>query len=224
MSTNLRAVFLHAASAAVMTYGYLHLPDVVANIRMAQTRGGHFQFLTIQGLCLAWMTMLLSLASDLAPSSKTFRRAKRIMLMTALPISIVISTVYWTLLTFMPHMILMSDPETTVPTSSGRIPKPERIPLHVDLALHAAPAISMFIDFYFLEPRFPKTVSRKGTIILSAIFGTWYSFCVEYCASYNGFFPYPFLTENPFSIRVLIYLAATSFSALSFMVLNAAHP
>ena len=107
-----------------------------------------------------------------------------------LQISIVISTVYWTLLTFMPHMILMSDPETTVPTSSGRVPKPERIPLHVDLALHAAPAISMFIDFYFLEPRFPKTVSRKGTIILSAIFGTWYSFCVEYCASYNGFCEY----------------------------------
>ncbi|KAI0327178.1 hypothetical protein GY45DRAFT_1347945 [Cubamyces sp. BRFM 1775] len=224
MGTSLGAVLLHATGAAVMTYGYLHLPDVVANIRMAQTRGGHFQFLTIQGLCLAWITMLLSLASDLTPTSKTLRRAKRTMLMIALPISIVISTVYWSLLTFMPHMILMSDPETTVPTSSGRVPKPERIPLHVDLALHAAPAISMFIDFYFLEPRFPKTVSRKGAIILSGIFGTWYSFCVEYCASYNGFFPYPFLTENPFNIRVLIYLAATSFAALSFMVLNAAHP
>ena len=43
---------LHTTAASVMTYGYLHLPDMVANIPMAQMRGGHFQFLTIQGYAL----------------------------------------------------------------------------------------------------------------------------------------------------------------------------
>lgn len=42
-------VLLHTTAVAVMTYGYLNLPDMVANIPMANMKGGHFQFLTIQG-------------------------------------------------------------------------------------------------------------------------------------------------------------------------------
>ncbi|KAI0636804.1 FAR-17a/AIG1-like protein [Trametes polyzona] len=223
MPVRLRAVLLHATAVSVMTYGYINLPDMILNIRMSEMKGGHFQFLTIQGLALAWMTMVLSLAGDFIPS-RFLRNAKRIGLMLALPLSIVISTIYWNLLLFMPHMIIMSDPEATTPTSSDRVPEPARLPLSVDLALHAAPAVSMFIDFYFFERRYSKSVSRWGSIVLAALAGSWYSWWVEHCASYNGFFPYPFLTENPFNIRVLIYAAATAFAAVSFMVLNALHP
>lgn len=79
---------LHTTAAAVMAYGYIHLPDVVANMPMADMKGGHFQFLTIQGyvsctlsygqdtltvaifsLCIAWITMVLSVGCDLIPSS-----------------------------------------------------------------------------------------------------------------------------------------------------------
>lgn len=49
MPVNPRAVLLHATGVAVMTFGYLNLPDMIANIRMAEMKGGHFQFLTIQG-------------------------------------------------------------------------------------------------------------------------------------------------------------------------------
>lgn len=49
MPVNPRAVLLHATGVAVMTYGYMNLPDMIANIRMAEMKGGHFQFLTIQG-------------------------------------------------------------------------------------------------------------------------------------------------------------------------------
>ncbi|KAL1944602.1 hypothetical protein VTO73DRAFT_3032 [Trametes versicolor] len=223
MPVNPRAVLLHATGVAVMTYGYMNLPDMIANIRMAEMKGGHFQFLTIQGLVLAWITMILSLGCDLFPS-RLLRNAKRTILMTALPVSIVISTIYWNLLLFMPHMILMADPEETTPTSSSQVSGPARLSLPVDLALHAAPAIAMFIDFYFFEPRYSKSVSRRGSIALAALSGSWYSWWVERCASYNGFFPYPFLTENPYNIRVLIYTGATVFSAVSFMVLNALHP
>ncbi|KAI0831481.1 FAR-17a/AIG1-like protein [Trametes gibbosa] len=223
MPVNIGAALLHATGVSVMTYGYLHLPDMVANIRMSEMKGGHFQFLTIQGLLLAWITMALGLGCDLSASG-LLKRIKRTILMIALPISIVISTIYWNLLLFMPHMILMSDPETTTPTSSSEVPLPERIPIEVDLALHAAPAITMFIDFYFLERRYSKRASRWGSIVLAGLAGAWYSWWVERCASYNGFFPYPFLTENPYPIRVIIYCVATSFAAVSFMVLNALHP
>ena len=78
---------LHTTAAAVMAYGYLHLPDVVANVPMHNMKGGHFQFLTIQGyvrlhvswqpsrlttgrrLCVAWITMVLSVGCDLIPFS-----------------------------------------------------------------------------------------------------------------------------------------------------------
>ncbi|KAI0709429.1 FAR-17a/AIG1-like protein [Earliella scabrosa] len=215
---------LHTTAASVMTYGYLHLPDMVANIPMAQMRGGHFQFLTIQGLCVAWITMLLSVGCDLIPASKILRNAKRAFLMSALPLAIVISVIYWTLLLAFPHLILPEDPNATEPTSSSAVPEPQRLPLHTDLALHAVPAISLIIDFYTLERKYSKNVSRYGSLLLAAIVGTWYACWVEYCASYNGFFPYPFLTHSPFNVRVAIYAGASLFAALAFMGLNALHP
>ena len=36
--------------------------------------------------------------------------------------------------------------------------------------------------------------------------------------------PYPFLTQNPFNIRVAIYVGASTFAALAFMAINALHP
>ncbi len=49
MSIKLFPFLLHTTAATVMMYGYAHLPDVVANMPMANMKGGHFQFLTIQG-------------------------------------------------------------------------------------------------------------------------------------------------------------------------------
>ncbi|KAL7283526.1 hypothetical protein ACG7TL_002960 [Trametes sanguinea] len=124
-------------------------------------------------LCLAWATMVLSLGTDLVPTSSALRTAKRTLLMIALPVAIVVSVVYWGLLLFMPNMILMSDPETTTPTSSSRVPRPEQLPLQVDLAIHAVPAISMFVDFYFFESRYSKAASRWGVLVLSAVCSIW---------------------------------------------------
>ncbi len=101
-------------------------------------------------------------------------------------LSIVISVIYWTLLLIMPHMILMGPPGETVPTSSHTVPEFERLPLHTDLALHAAPAISLILDFYAWEPKYPKFASQYGSLIVAAVLGTWYACWVEYCASYNG--------------------------------------
>lgn len=79
------AVFLHAAGAVVMTYAWMELDTLPQSAWIVTQKGGHFQYLTIQGsvyardlfglcsnislLCLdslflAWLTMALSLVSD----------------------------------------------------------------------------------------------------------------------------------------------------------------
>ena len=35
--------------------------------------------------------------------------------------------------------------------------------------------------------------------------------------------PYPFLTYNPFNIRAAIYIGASLFAAVAFVVMNALH-
>ena len=90
-------------------------------------------------------------------------------------------------------MILMGPASERVLTSSHTVPEPERLPLHTDLALHAAPAISLIIDFYALESKYPRFASRYGSIVVAAVLGTWYACWVEYCASHNGmcaYFPF----------------------------------
>ncbi|TBU35807.1 FAR-17a/AIG1-like protein [Dichomitus squalens] len=224
-TVNIFPFLLHTTAAAVMVYGYLNLPDMVANVPMHNMKGGHFQFLTIQGLCVACITMVLSIGCDLFPFSKLLRAAKRAFLMSALPLAVVISVIYWTLLLCMPHMILMGPPNSErEPSSSSTLPEPERLPLQLDLALHAAPAIALIVDFYSFEDKYTKFVSRYGSLILASALGTWYACWVEYCASYNGMFPYPFLTSSPFNVRVAIYAGASLFAAVSFMVINALHP
>ena len=144
----------------------------------------------------------------------------------------------------MPQMILMGPPNSErEPSASKTLPEPERLPLQTDLALHAAPALALIIDFYFLERKYPKFVSQYGSLILASALGTWYACWVEYCASYNGVcayhvnsviqvirvltvevVPYPFLTYSPFNVRVAIYAGASLFAAVAFMVINALHP
>lgn len=44
------AVLLHGSAAAIMAYGYNSLHNLPINGWIETQKGGHFQFLTIQGL------------------------------------------------------------------------------------------------------------------------------------------------------------------------------
>jgi len=232
MSKVAARTLLHAAAAAVMSWGFSQLRYAPGDAWIRTQKGGHWQFLTIQGLACAWLTMLISLASDLAPSVLTFRRLKRTLLMLAMPLSFVVSSIYWSLLIFMPHMMLRPveatggfvQPDELVPSSSDAAPQLMRIPLPLDLALHAAPAISMFLDFTLFEKRYSKKQAFFGGIPLCTVAAIGYATWVEYCASFNGSFPYPFLTENPPEIRKAIYAGAGSLALVTFWIVNALHP
>ncbi|OCH95044.1 hypothetical protein OBBRIDRAFT_788778 [Obba rivulosa] len=214
----------HAIALAIMTYGFASLGTLPADEWIRRQKGGHFQFLTIQGLVVALLTMAVALAADFLPSLNALKFLKRTLFMIAMPLAVVISSIYWTLLTVMPHLILRPDLGPTTPTSSATVPALQRIPLKMDLALHAAPAISLLVDFLLFERKYPRLQARYGAIVVTAIAGIWYACWVEYCAQYNGVFPYPFLTHNPFNIRVAIYAGASGLALVSFWMLNTLHP
>jgi len=200
-----------------MAYGWVALHQFVPAAWIEDQVGGHFQFLTIQGLCISFATMLLSLAVGLLPSNAALLWAKRTLLMIALPLSFVISSIYWTLMLLFPHLIL----QLAEPTSADEAPAFMMIPLSTDLALHLAPVVALVVDFFLLEKKFTAKESAKAPIMV-LIYGICYSCFVEYCTSKNGNWPYPFL-NNPLPIRLAIYGVVMAMAFGAYRALNRLH-
>ena len=74
----------------------------------------------------------------------------------------------------------------TVPISSEAAPELARIPLSLDVALHASPVISLIIDFYVFEKRYPRNEAVYEGAALCACAGVAYGSWVEWLATYNG--------------------------------------
>ncbi|KZT68198.1 hypothetical protein DAEQUDRAFT_751434 [Daedalea quercina L-15889] len=225
----MRRIFLHTVAAAIMAYGFASLKYMPVDQFISSQKGGHSQFLTIIGLWLAIMTMTLGVASDLFPTITVFRKIKRLVLMVALPISTIVTTVYWTLLIFWTEMILAArpipikspSPDELVPSFSE--PTILRIPLKIDLALHAVPAISLLAEFFFVERKYSRGQAVYGGILMTALACSSYAPWIEYCAKSNGSFPYPFLTDAPFDVRVMIYVGLSTFALVTFWIMNSLH-
>ncbi|KAG1756523.1 FAR-17a/AIG1-like protein [Suillus paluster] len=218
------ALFLHGAAVGVMAYGFLSLKKLPMDAWIRTQKGGHFQFLTIQGLASAWLTMALSLGCDILPSFTALRTAKRASLMISLPLAFVISAVYWSLLLLFPSLILQRPLLGSEPSSSLAVPELIWIPLKIDLSLHLAPLVALLADFTFFEKKYTRKQVQIGAPLVVLVCGTWYTCWVEYCASYNNTFPYPFLTENPFNIRIGIYTFVSFLAWGCFCLINALHP
>ncbi|KAJ7172592.1 FAR-17a/AIG1-like protein [Mycena filopes] len=209
------SVLLHVGAISAMTYGYNSLHHLAVNSWITAQYGGHFQYLTIQGLAVAWLTMAVGLVEDFFPSINGIRATKRMLFIAAMPIATVVSLIYWTLLLAFPHLILQALPES--PDS------PMLLPLKVDLCLHAVPAIGLLVDFMIFEHKYEKQASLN-VVPITSLCTVWYGWWVELCASKNGNFPYPFLTLNPLETRIGIYVGACIVACLSFYGLNALHP
>ncbi|OJA10951.1 hypothetical protein AZE42_04646 [Rhizopogon vesiculosus] len=217
------ALFLHGVALAVMAYGFLRSKTLPLNDRIETQTGGHFQFLTIQGLAAAWLTMAIGIGCDLLPSFTALRTAKRAFLMISLPVAIVVSAVYWSLFFFFPFLILPPQVAASEPSSSSAVPELLRIPLNVDLCLHVTPAVTLLADFLLFEKKYTKKQVQIGAPLVAFLAGTWYACWVEYCASYNKTFPYPFLTDNPLNIRIGIYASVSFVAWRCFRLVNAVH-
>ncbi|KAF4614547.1 hypothetical protein D9613_002984 [Agrocybe pediades] len=221
MAAQIFRTVLRGAALGTMVWGYQSLGGLAIDQIMRAQYGGHLQYLTIQGLALACLTMATGLLNDLLP---VFGTIKRSFMIIALPLSVVISSIYWSLIIFMPDLILQALPGDSAPSSSSDAPAPFRIPLSMDLALHAVPCISLILDFSFFEKKYTKYEVKLAPIV-AVVFSLWYTLWVEHCGKMNnGIFPYPFLTENPLNVRIGIYIGATLLSIFSFRAINALHP
>lgn len=96
----------------------------------------------------------------------------------------VISLIYWPLVILFPRLILQ--PAAAVSQSSVTAPPLMRVPLSVDLALHATPSLSILADFFLFESKYQWKDVQVGAPITTAVFALWYSLWVERCGKING--------------------------------------
>ncbi|KAF7322887.1 MFS general substrate transporter [Mycena chlorophos] len=205
-------IVVYAPLTGTIIFSYLYA--FVAEHHTSGEVCGHMQYLTIQGLAIAWLTMTIATVDDVL-SIPGLRALKRGLFIIAMPLATVVSSIYWTLLLAAPQLILQA-----MPTDSQVLMV---IPLHIDLCLHAVPAVSLLLDFVLLERRYNRTaiVWVAPAVVLGFTVG--YGWWVEHCAKQNGAFPYPFLTVNPLDIRLRIYLGAGLAAYLMLTLLNALH-
>lgn len=111
-------------------------------------------------------------------------QASFLVLISSPQLAVVISTIYWTLLFTAPNLILR--PDDSEPSSSTKSPRLSRIPVEMDVSLHAVPAISLLLDFFLLERKYTRKQAIYGGFVVAATSGLWYAWWVEECAKYNG--------------------------------------
>ncbi|WWC69613.1 uncharacterized protein I206_103556 [Kwoniella pini CBS 10737] len=219
-------IIFHIGVTAAMFDGFWGLQNLALTKDYIGTQyGGHFQYLTILGLFGTIITMFLSGVCDYLPAIQSLKTIKRVFLLFAMPVELVISSIYWSIILFAPELMLPPNPElssSSEPSAEAKDPL-FRIPLLMDLSMHALPAVALAIDFFFLEKKFKPPASNIGSFVLAATFGTGYSLWVEHCASINGSFPYPFLTIMNFQQRIMMYVGSTLMAWLVFRGLNAIH-
>jgi hypothetical protein len=104
------------------------------------------------------------------------------------PIEGFVAIMYWGLMIVDPSLLMPPDPEFY-------------LPFKLDISIHGLPAVYLWLDFLCFSPPFPKAAKPFA---LSTAAVTGYTLWMEFAASKNGRFPYPFLGElnlSPFLIR-----------------------
>lgn len=209
------ATLLHLVALGTLSWAFheLFLPGPMTDF-MATKTGGRWEYLTIlrcastlaspspsptgltepppslslarsHSLAASWLTFACALAFDLVPL-QLLSRAKTTLAVLVVPIEGLVSVLYWSL--------MLVDPALLNPaTAPGE--EPFRIPLKLDIALHALPALFLWTDFLAFSPPFPQQ-ARPAVIATTATAA--YCAWMEYCAQGNGgTYPYPMLSALP---------------------------
>ncbi|KIJ68994.1 hypothetical protein HYDPIDRAFT_164692 [Hydnomerulius pinastri MD-312] len=99
-----------------------------------------------------------------------------------------------------------------------------RMPLDVDLCLHAVPFLSLLVDFIVFENKFAYEQANTVALIVISAYGICYGAWVEHIAKFNKMFPYPFLTvRQPFSVHARTYVLAILVRMGFFRIVNDLH-
>jgi hypothetical protein len=168
-----------------------HLSLTITQNPINASYGWHFQFLTIIGLSLSTLSFLSGLLADLTLSPSLFL-AKNALAVTAAPMEVLISILYWGLRAI--------DEKLVVPEWAPKLP------LFNDLGFHALPAIVLIVDLLLFSP--PWTIAVVPAIGLSSVIAAGYWWWVEKCYEVNKFYPYPIFDEVGFEGRVALFVGS----------------
>lgn len=72
------------------------------------------------------------------------------------------------------------------PASKAMIEMLFYIPLDIDLALHAAPAIALTLDFFLFERKYSQKATYVLAPLVALVYAIWYGWWVERCGARNN--------------------------------------
>ncbi|KIV94294.1 hypothetical protein PV10_02076 [Exophiala mesophila] len=176
---------VHILGLGSFIYSYKWLVEHPNPINQAY--GWHFQYLTIIGLTLSTTTFILGILADISLSRALFT-AKNVMTLTAAPLEVLISLLYWGLRAIDPALV---------------VPPELELPWPADLSFHLAPTVFLLLDILLLSP--PWSIRALPSLGLSSAIAIAYWLWIELCFSHNGFYPYPLFALLHFSHRVLLF-------------------
>lgn len=245
-------ILWHIIGLAIFQYAFYSL-DAVANISgldIESMFGGHYQFLTMVGLWITRLSVILALLHDLMPGMEPLGRAKTFAMIVALPMESIISMLYWTILTINPDLLVPPRKVASPDNPAQFIFETVRLPLSIDLSMHAAPAIILLVvsmewgrgrlardihrrsvadcilrysacqDYLFFSPPFPRSTRP---VLLSAVTVAGYSVWCEICAAKNNHYPYPLLGILSTPVRIALYSGCAIVFVIVSMAAKTAH-
>lgn len=157
---------IHILGIISFSLSYKYLVDFPSHINASY--GWHWQYLTILGLTVAYLTFIFGLLADITLSPKLFLVKNTLSLCSA-PLEVLISVLYWG--------ISAIDKELLVP-------KEIQIAPLADIGFHAMPSILLVIDLLFLSP--PWAIHSFAAMALSSAIAVGYWAWVEQCFKHNG--------------------------------------
>jgi len=135
--------------------------------------GGSYQFLTIIALTASATTFGLGLLADLT-LNKSITTLKTLLSVCITPVDVLVSVLYWTLFAIDKSLVM---------------PPGHAVPLLPNFGFHAMPAILLTLDSMLVSP--PWTIGADGAMALGTVLACLYWAWLEYCFSFNGWYPYP---------------------------------
>lgn len=168
------AIGWHILALAAFTFAFQSLDGLsdISGIDIESQFGGHYQFLTNLGLWISRLGMLLALLTDFFPQVQRLKMLKMSTCVATLPVETLITMLYWSIVHINPDLLIppkkMIDPNNP----AQFIWQTVRIPLHIDLSLHAAPALFLLVDYLFFSPPFPSSI-KPTAISATATIAYW---------------------------------------------------
>ncbi|KAH7107544.1 FAR-17a/AIG1-like protein [Auriculariales sp. MPI-PUGE-AT-0066] len=177
---------------------------------------------TPHSLFVSFLTTALALQEAALPLAP-LTAVRRMLAIVSVPMSMVVFAIYWPLVLFAPSLMAPAD----MAVDEQGHPSPAALmfplPLGIDLGLHAVPVIILLTDWAVYGKRYSRFEATRVAPLIAIAMGCSYGTWVEWCASANGAFPYPFLNIL-FVGRLSIYATATLFAFSAFRWVNSMHP